>query len=147
EARGSGAKLVPVAGAVEIEEGELEVSGFRRGPAKRVALIFIAEKNGAVARDPLLEGDGLRAFDSDRFAIEMRLFEPSLKRVMTVAGIDLLAIEILDVELKIRHSPGDALVVANDDRGDARERDAGDVEVAAAKMHHVPGRGNGEFEM
>ncbi len=51
-------------------------------------------------------------------------------------------IKILDVVAEIGNAPGDALVVADDDRRHTRQRNAGDIETGRLQVHLIPRRGN-----
>ena len=98
-------------------------------------------------RHPLVELHRLRALHGNRVALQARLLQLPLKHVPAGLRIDLLAIQILHVELKIGHAPRDAIVVPDDHRRHARQRHAGHVQARRAQMHHVPGGGNREIEM
>src|SRR5579885_3115981 len=147
ESRDGGGEFLPVASAVQIKKGELETARLGRGPAQGVVLILVVEKNGTVASDPVFEDDGFFIFHGDGAALKARLLDLALKKIAAGARIDLFAIEVLNVELEIRYSPCDPLIVSDDDRGHARERRAGDIEIAGMEMDHIPGRGEREFEV
>ena len=148
EARDGRGELGPVLRAVDVEEGKLETIRIGRGPAQRILLVFIAQKNRAVPGDPLIELQRLGAFDRDGVALQARLLQLSAKYVTAGLRVDLFAIQILHVELKIGHAPGDALVVPDDHGGNARQRHPADVQARArASAPCTTSTGMREFEM
>src|SRR5207253_11237988 len=60
---------------------------------------------------------------------------------------DLLLVDIRDIHRVFRRSPRDAAIVAEDDKRDAGEAVADDVERSGAQVVRIPNRGNTECEV
>ena len=117
------------------------------------ALLDVVEDRSVGRESDLLE-DGLGALHPD--LLGPRLERPRLA-VEEVAGrigrVGLLEEQVLDVRAGVRRAPRDARVVAEHDRGDARERGARDVVRAgvgdrrAMEPVQVPDRGHRDPEV
>ena len=66
---------------------------------------------------------------------------------MRPGGVEVLAIEILDVRGDVGRAPGDELVASERDRRRAGKRAADDVEVAGGHVREVPGGRQPRAEM
>ena len=152
EAEVAGDGVVALAGGVDVADagggelgqervevaagfGERELGGHHVLVGGRIAF-----DHGAVAGFPDDVGNRLAAADVDAFfaAGEGLLFAEVLGG-RGVAWADALAVDVPAVALRVGHGPGDAAVVAVVDgarvAGTAR---AGDVEIGAVHVHHVP---------
>ena len=151
--RERGLELLEVRGRLEVEDRlERPVDLGGRGPAEgeeRRALearVDVVEDR-AVAGLPHVEDDVRAAGDLDRLGPDRerdRLLAEDV--AVGVRRVRLLDEEVLDVRIGVRRAPRDPGVVAEDDAGHARERDAGDVVRAvradrpAVEAVHEPDR-------
>ncbi len=108
ESRDGGREFLPIVRAIDIEKRKLKRPRVRRGPAQRVLMVFVAQKNRPVPRDPRRHLNRLRAFHGDRVALQARLLQLASEHVPPVLRIDLFAIQILHIELQIGDAPGNA---------------------------------------
>ena len=107
-----GVKLIPVAGAVDIERGELQRLIAGGDPTHGIVRATVIQKDGSVPRHPQRELGGWLALHGDDVALQASLLDAALKDVAAVFEIDLLAIQILNVEAQVGDAPGDAAIVA-----------------------------------
>jgi len=95
------------------------------GPAEGHVGVAFGGEDGAVEGDEVGEGEGLVAFDGDPFRLARGLAGLALVGVDAGAEVDLFGVEVHVVELEGGDAPGDAVVVADGDGGDAGEGGAG----------------------
>ena len=73
ETRQSGVELIPVSGAVHIEEGKIERAFLGRHPAHGVILVALGQKNRTVPSDPRRQFHRTLALYLDNVALQARL--------------------------------------------------------------------------
>ena len=141
-----GPEFGPIGRAVEVEEGVMEGEGGGGGPLKS-GLAVADGGDGTVVGDPLFELDGRGVFYGDEFAVKFGLEELAFVEVAAGVGVELFQEVVLGVETEVRDAPSNAGVAADDDAGQARDGEAGDVETTAAEVDGVPDAGEVVFEM
>ncbi len=102
---------------------------------QRVLRAGVGEKKRPVCRDSKRDRNGAGALHGNG----VLLYAHGRAR--------LLAVKILHVELQIGGAPGNAIVVADDHRGQSDDGRAGHIQAGRLQVHQVPGRGNGELQM
>ena len=156
-------EVVPVARLVYSKErGHRGVVRIEAGPAQRQRLepsgpgralqLGIVGVEGVgderpVARDAHLEADRRVSFHHDRFAHDLQRLRSAAEFGKPAGGIELLAIEILDIRGDVGHAPRDMAVAAERDRRRAGQRRADRVEVARRHVRQIPHGGQPGGEM
>ena len=139
------AELIDVLGLVDQQRRLQDArwgSGGRPAHGQDVGLVF-----EHVADDrPVLglahgQGDILAAVDLDDLLDEGHVAPLAHVLVLVgVVGVDLLDVEVLHVGADVGDAPGDAVVVADDDAGDAGEAETGHIPAGRVQADLVPDR-------
>ncbi len=98
-------------------------------------------------RHPLLKLFGFRALHRDALGLQTRPFYLPAKQILAAARIELLHVQILDIEAQIRHAPSDSLVVPNDNRRHARQRNARHIQTGRLNVDLIPSGRQREFQV
>src|SRR4051812_47080427 len=97
--------------------------------------------------DPIRVLDRLLTLDKDELTLGPGLFDLALEHVSSRVEVDLLQIQILHIETEVRYAPGNAVVVTDEDTGQARQRCAFHLERGRLQVDHVPRRREVVHEM
>ncbi len=129
-----------IGGGVDGEEGWSDGGWVVDDPAEREGALFGGQDagedgsdGGAVARGGDVDDYVFVAFDMDDFTIVEERLPGAVLRLVLCGGAsasNVFDVDVLNGGAEIGESPGDVVVVAGDDEGDAGKGDAGDVEVA-----------------
>ncbi len=99
---------------------------------------------------PRHELEGPAVLHQNQFALAVRLLDAVLILVAAGRRVNLFPVEVLDIELEVGDSPGDAFVVPHDDAGQTREGDARHAKRALARdlePRQKPQIGDADFEV
>src|SRR5882762_10290560 len=104
--------------------------------------------DGPVAGDGYFNRHIRSALHMDHFVTTLRLI-PTLRRLVFALVIELFDIKIFHVWFNVGESPGDPLIVSDDDEGRPRQTDTGNVEVLLRhfELHLVPDSRNTVVEV
>ena len=116
------AKLLPILRPVHVEKRELISAWLTSRPAQRKHAIILGVVDRTMARHHNILRHRLPALDDNDLAFHAHGLDFALE--LRARASDLFLVEILDVEPQIRHTPGNILVVADDDARHTRQRDA-----------------------
>ena len=132
------AEFLPVLGRIKVEErvGKGVVERPAQGQLAGLAGDQAGD-DGAVAGYGDVHAHVGRVFYPDGFTAMLRRLKSCGSLVQTVCaeGFD---VEVLHGRFNVGEPPGDPTIVADDDEGHPRERDAGNVEVVAVEVGRVP---------
>ena len=131
-------ELLPILSGVEVEErvGERVVERPAQGEFASLVWNEVGD-DGAVPRNSNIKSHIGRALHMDDFAA-MLWIAPALWRFILAGEIEIFNKEVFDRGFDVGKSPGNALVVPDNDEGHAGKCDAGYVERAALEMGFVP---------
>ena len=88
-----------------------------------------------------MQFDRLPPFDADDFALPARLLPLAAVEVAAAAGVQILDVQVLHVELEIGDTPGNPRIVPHDNAGSARQGDSGHVQSGRPQVRHEPDSG------
>ncbi len=154
-------------GGVDVEEGRGDVTGVVDGPGEGDGAAFAVEERREDGCGDLRGADGFGGGEDVEGDVAASGYadvlgvvsdgSPGAVGLLVLGGgagaAEVFDAEILDVGTEVGESPGDVLIAADDDEGDAGEGEAGDVELGAGggcggvEAGFVPGVWNAEGEV
>ena len=117
-----------------------------RRPANRqlVALaVYNVVDDGAVAGNQYVQVDIFTAVDLDGLVDYLHILPLALKLILArVIRVDFLDVEVLDIGADVGNTPGNVLVVADDDTGHPGKGEAHHVHFRGVQPHFIPDGGH-----
>src|ERR1051325_1511137 len=141
-----GVELFPIAHAIDDVGGGVSVlRRIESGPVQRVTFAVALEDDWTMSRHGYVLRDGVKLRAADPFShLDLFVADDCILPhrwcliLLRIVGIEFLDIKILNVWSNIRETPGDVIVVANNDAGQTRRADSGDAHAGRAQVDHVP---------
>src|SRR6185437_8908569 len=130
------AELIPVLRGVKIKQRHADGMRIIDDPSQRNLARFTVQQrrdDGPVPRDRYIKRNVRLALYVNHLVVDL-WFLPAVGRLVFAGDVEVFDKQILHVRIEIGKSPGDALVVADSNKGHAREREAFYVEVAGMEL-------------
>src|SRR5439155_24920150 len=142
------AELIPILRVDEIVVRVVEHAQFCGGPAEGIGFVTVEANDWAVTCDD--DANVLVGFvlNVNRFVGDLSLLPLTFDAIFVgICWIECLYIKVLDVGTVVGETPGDAVIVADDDKRTAGQSKSFDIPAGRCEMRLVPYGRNREFEM